>query len=218
MDRTTFRWFAVFLAMASALPAVAVELDVAIGSKSVVVETDRLLRGDAVVFLAVSWPDQPWIPRLETVHETAIVEKNGAVALTWPGGNEIPFRTLVVAVNPRDGSYGVGTPAGFPTLEEELLDPAFVKNEKTGLTDVVRLHGRRFEFLVIRPGVGAWRLGIRDGSEADIDGSSDRVATVSLNSAQTNDRYGSPPSFLQQGDLVIAIDPRTMTAIAGGVS
>jgi hypothetical protein len=123
----------------------------------------------------------------------------------------------VIAVNPRDGSYGYGVPESFPLVEEELLPGSFVLNEDTGLVEAIRLHGRRFEELILRPGVGVWRLSGRDGLPDDVDGASDHVLTASLAAAEASRWFGPPPAYLSAGDRVIAVDVRTMSVISGGL-
>jgi len=192
-------------------------LSVNVHKMSVTVESKALWVGDTTVFHTISWPDQPWIPRLEGAFEPVRVEKRGAAEYDWPDGGEIPFRTIVVVANPRTGDYGIGSPKDFPVGVGQIPLDAFVLNEKTRQVDVIALQGRRYEYMIVRPGIGAWRLLALDGSAADLDGVGNRQTLVALDSAQANERYGAPPASLVSGDLVIAIDCRSMGVLVGGV-
>lgn len=210
----------VFLAVALLAPATGLAgggLTVTVGESTVSADGKSLWKGDTVVFLTVSWPNRPWIPGLVTSLEMVEVTEGGSVTMSWPDEDGVPLRTLVVAANPRAGSYGLGS---HPELDLEtgvLPADALLVNEQTSRIDAIALTGRRVEYLVVRPGGGAWGIHALDGSVTDLDGVGDGDTVVALSSTIPNEMYGPPPVELIRGDLVFAVDCRSLGVLVGGV-
>ncbi len=67
------------------------------------------------------------------------------------------------------------------------------------------------DLVVVRPGIGAWKLSARDGGTADLDGQLDGVLLLDPDDLEAVDPgLTATPGKLRAGDVLFAISPRTL--------
>jgi hypothetical protein len=117
-------------------------------------------------------------------------------------------RTVWLAADGSTGRFTIAGSPGFVPVEVEF--PARgLSRAPNGLLRVLRSRFGRGEMLVLRPGVGAWRVISVDGAASDADKVQDSGATFSLDGALP---VWSPaggdaptPDELAAGDLVVVV-------------
>lgn len=141
------------------------------------------------------------VPRIE---QAADDDGDGAVRLEL--GKEVPLRSVWFAVDLETGEAGVAAPEGFPLLEGDLAGRAI----PAALNRLELQHG--FVYLVlVRPGLGAWKLRAGDGGASDEDGQPDGTLRAALPSLEGIDpTTPPPPERFSPGDLLLVIDPNRM--------
>ncbi|MEM6457177.1 MAG: hypothetical protein AAF772_18960 [Acidobacteriota bacterium] len=85
--------------------------------------------------------------------------------------------------------------------------------------DRLRLMGRAYRLLIVRPGVGAWRLGADDGGHGDIDRAQNGVVTLALEGARSVEANTQTPftGGLQAGDRLFVIQPDRLYTISASL-
>lgn len=141
------------------------------------------------------------VPRIEQV-----ADDDGDAKVRLDLGQDVPQRSIWFAVDLETGEAGVATPEDFPLLEAEL--PARAIPAALNRLDLER----QFVYVVlVRPGVGAWKLRAGDGGASDEDGQPDgtlRAALASLESIGPSP--APPPERFSPKDLLLVIDPNRM--------
>lgn len=168
--------------------------------------------GDAVQFFFVAWPDRPWHPHLMTRSQLRSADHRG-IAIYQMSGEPVPLKSIWCAVNLETGEYVIDTPPDYPLVVEDFPPSALGYNPSSQKLEYIDLSGRRLEIMVIRPGKGAWRLGISDGDQSDLNGPNNRAVRTHVGSF--NDEFGKGNSLtsLERGDVVVVVDPRTMSVL-----
>jgi hypothetical protein len=104
---------------------------------------------------------------------------DGTVSLDL--GEEVPFRSLWVAVDLATGQVTAAAPAGYPLRLVSWRGQGIVRS--SARADRVEDACTFAEVLLVRPGVGAWQLTVGDGSSSDDDGAADGRIAAALGGA-----------------------------------
>lgn len=141
------------------------------------------------------------VPRIELVTED---DGDGKVRYDLPDG--VPVRSIWFAVDLATGEAGVAAPEEFG-LEEGQISARAV-SASFGRFEL----DRGFVYLVlVRPGVGAWRLRAGDGGAYDEDGEPDGTLRAPFAGLEgIGDDPLPPPLSLAPRDLLLVIDPNRM--------
>jgi hypothetical protein len=139
------------------------------------------------------------VPRIELVTD-------GDGKIRFSLSQEVPVRSIWFAVDLETGEAGVAAPEVFGLQEVEF--PARAIPAALNRLDL----DRRFVYAVlVRPGVGAWKLRVGDGGASDEDGQADGTLRASLARLEG---IGSsplpPPAHVSPRDLLLVIDPNSM--------
>lgn len=205
-----FALVATFLLLATA-PALALESRYLAHSIDV---ADVTPGGEVVVFHA-SRQSEGLIPSVG-IHRGVWVDEDGDGVITQELGQEAPRRAVVVAVDLSSGAVTLAAREASLVTETELPADALVTSP-AGEASTLRHHRSRVEMVVVRPGVGAWKISAGDGAETDLDPtkpgaepvsdgtvhfSLDRMEPVAGASVQAE-----PPAGVLPGDVLVMIDP-----------
>jgi hypothetical protein len=167
----------------------------------------RVTRGASVLVVTfVNEPNSYRVKQSASVTTLSDTDNDGAVAMTLA----VTGQSLTVAVDLATGDVGTLTPGGRPI---NLSAKHFTSLARTLRHDADHIDaaGDQLDFLVVRPGVGAWIAETGDDTDADDDPSPDaiRIAVSDLRALSAN----SPSlSTLTHGDVVIAVQPDTLDA------
>jgi len=148
---------------------------------------------------------------LEVVPISVVLEDaggTGSVVFTRAGG--IPWHSVWSAVDVVSGEYTLDVPPGAPRRIGEFI----CEGAWAGATEV-RWRGQRYpfppyvrqlNFLLVRPGVGAWRIYSRDGSSQDADRAIDGRQTIALGDLWPLWGQVVPPTVLKGGDVLVGVE------------
>lgn len=141
------------------------------------------------------------VPRIEQVADD---DGDGAVRLDL--GKEVPLRSVWFAVDLETGESGVAAPEGFPLLEGDLAGRAI-----PAALNRLELDRGLVYLVLVRPGVGAWKLRAGDGGASDEDGQPDGTLRAALAGLEGIDpTTPPPPERFSPSDLLLVIDPTRM--------
>lgn len=132
-------------------------------------------------------------------------DADGVVTLAM----EIPRNGVFVAVDYESGQTAASTSDGsMPRIIK--LPPSHQWKDGTQTVDLNRGY---VDFLLVRPGKGAWVLGIFQGTSSDADGIADGTLRLRLAAMQPLIGKDSPPPHATKKDVLVAIDPKDLDAV-----
>ena len=166
--------------------------------------------GSSIAYVSVSIETAEWMNK--------IVPRDGLLAdADYDGVITIElqvrpaYRSVWGIVDLGSGESVIATPEGFESLP---LDPRDRMNQARGVLsslDAVEIERNELEILLVRPGVGAWRLTAFDGGTTDADQVPNRMIRAALGAMTPLESSGPPPARIAAGDVAIAIDPEELT-------
>jgi hypothetical protein len=151
---------------------------------------------------------EPALFQLGTFCHSIVLTESGAGSVTYEPEGGVAARSVWIAVDLDTAESSLSLPDAGPTLidfaPETLLrsDPT----KSLGATgDRVTDSRSAVDYLLVRPGAGAWTLYVDDGGAADEDGINDGTYTFAV-SAMTPLTGAPAPTALADGDVLIGID------------
>jgi hypothetical protein len=124
-----------------------------------------------------------------------------------PEEGTVLLKSVWAVVDPATGGFAVGAPEGFHLREVPFPGRGFEAGAP-GLVNRLRHELESIFALVVRPGVGAWRLDAWDTSEKDRDGEDDGRVLTSLEDFEPFEASGAgPPERFARDDVIVVIDP-----------
>ncbi len=165
--------------------------------------------GEKVVVFSIAHEASSYVSTIVRREELLADDDNDGVA-RFSLDRAIPRRSIWLAVNFASGELAVGTPADYP-LREVHVPPTAIQADLPGRWR----HDRSYvEFLVVRPGVGAWSLSAGDGAEGDADRNYDGSLEAELATMEPFEGSPAPPEDFAAGDVVMMVDPDRMEFFA----
>lgn len=141
-------------------------------------------------------------------------DHDGVVRFAYPKG--VPFRSVWIAIDERNGDVGAGTRAGYPLRVSDIPPGAWKR--KSADVDTLAIQHKALEFLLIHPGQGAWLWQADQGGRRDEDGVDDGILTITPEHMfPAKKGSGKPPHAFSAGDIVVAIDPFTLEVVTSRV-
>lgn len=159
--------------------------------------------GGEVIFFARSVTDIGGVPRLER-HAFVDRDEDGDGVVTH-ALEEMPQYSIWVAVDAQSGSFASAKSGDFPSKTITLSPQEWREND-----EAVDLSRDYLDFLLVRPGKGAWVLNVFQGGTRDGDGRVDD--NLRLRAADMQPLHGkeSPPPHAAKKDVLAIIDPHTL--------
>lgn len=165
--------------------------------------------GGQVAWLAVLRTDQRYHAELEIQRELLTDDDNdGTVRLPLPAG--VPWKSVWVAVDVTSGSTALGFPDEFEVSSQPLPLGSLLR-DGAGDLDLLHFVSNYAEWLIVRPGAGAWSAAVRDDGNADTDGGLPGESLVPLADFTAVAGSATPPAALASGDRIVVIEPETFT-------
>lgn len=142
------------------------------------------------------------------------VDEDGDGKVSWALEGEVPLRSIWVAVELATGRVAVATPEGYPLRRVGWRGRGLERDEALGADRVEDLRTYA-DVLLVRPGEGAWRLTVGDGSEQDDDGAADGKIAVALDRMRSVEGIAEavPPARFGPKDVVVLVDPNRMEVV-----
>jgi hypothetical protein len=137
-----------------------------------------------------------------------LTDDDGDGKVQWDLGLDVPFRSVWVAVDLATGQVATAAPAGYPLRRVDWRGAGIVRSQSRA--DRVEDARTFAEVLLVRPGQGAWRLTVVDGSAADDDGAPDGKLAAALDRMIPLAGTAEPPSRFDPRDVVVLVDPNRL--------
>ena len=152
----------------------------------------------------------------ETIDATRIIAVDSSGTARVEMRRQVPASTIVAAVDLETGVYSLAVPPGY-RLRRLALPPNALR-KKDDVFAQLGVNQGRINMLLVRPGKGAWRIATNDGSLRDDDRKANGSVSVNASALEPLDaKYGELKKF-QNRDVMVIIDPNTMTIIATEVT
>jgi hypothetical protein len=194
------RWTPSFLLLLLLIPHSAAALPAISFEDQAVVVAGGTPGGEVIVWSVYRERVAGISTRVGRVHRRVAADANGSARLDLGVG--VPELSVWAAVDLTTGQSAIGTPGSFALT---AIDPAARRIDRAlGRLSVDR---HSLELLLVRPGVGSWRLAIHDGGPDDEDGVYDGSLRASLAAMLPDGKTGNAPLQFLKGDLVVAVDP-----------
>ena len=212
MPRSSFHLLVV--ALLSLAPPPAFALDARYTPESI--DLSDLTPGGEALYFHASRQSEGYIPSVG-VHRGVWVDEDGDGTITQPLGAPAPRRAVVVLVDLATGALATAPREETLVTPVEVPTDAFLAGPE-GEISAFRHHRERVEMVVVRPGVGAWKLSAADGTALDVDPTQpsaepvvDGTVHFSLSDMEPvgDSALAEPPEALAPGDVVVMIDPRS---------
>ncbi|HET7433793.1 MAG TPA: hypothetical protein VFN10_03670 [Thermoanaerobaculia bacterium] len=135
----------------------------------------------------------------------SVADSDGDGIVEWALGRPLAQRSMWIAVDMTNGTWVTAAPAGYPVTIIPLTDTHLKKTLGSDV-DQLAFDGTRVDFLVVRPGSGAWH------SVAGLDGPDDETPgddKITLSSYRLEPQGGTTeaaPKQLKKGDVVFIVD------------
>lgn len=142
---------------------------------------------------------------VQTVDLGSDDDGDGVVALTLKDRSQT--RSAWTAIDLSTGKILKGAPKGSPARFRDLLTDSIHQGEAK---KIIR-HSSFAHVLLVRPGTGAWTLTAGDGGASDEDLVNDGKITNSFAQFHPIGASGPPPNQVKKGDVVVAIEPETLS-------
>ncbi len=131
-------------------------------------------------------------------------------------GRAVAAASVWIAVDVGSGAFDIATPASLE-LRRRAWRGQGLRKRPDGRDAIEDLRGQA-EVLVVRPGVGAWRLRLGDGGPSDEDGSADGRLEAALDRLVPLAGGPPPPKEFQPEDLVLLVDPNSLEVVTERVA
>jgi hypothetical protein len=137
-----------------------------------------------------------------------LTDDDGDGTVQWDLGRDVPFRSVWVAVDLATGQVAAAAPEGYPLRRVDWRGLGIVRgNSRADRVEDARTFA---EVLLVRPGQGAWRLTVVDGSAADDDGAADGKLAAALDRMIPVAGTAGPPARFDPKDVVVLVDPNRL--------
>jgi hypothetical protein len=159
---------------------------------------------------AFSLAREPQIGHNKIVPREVLLMENGAGQVVWTLPKPVPLRSIWFFVDLSTGAYGTGVPPGYPAVQVPFTDE-HLKKDIGGDVDRFSLAATLAEFIVVRPGVGAWNSLVvyRDQVDQADDPHKITISVFDLKPALSNTEPA--PKKLRKNDVVFLMDSFSAT-------
>jgi hypothetical protein len=170
----------------------------------------ELTPGGDAVFWSVGREPLGYVQRVVRHHGVEVVDTLGEARFS-PETGAVLLKSAWAIADLATGAVAIGAPPGFVLREIPFPGNGFAAGAP-GRVNRLRHAKAAVDLLVVRPGVGAWRLQAQDTGTADRDGEDDdRVMTDLEDLVPLVEGGPEPPERFARGDVVVVIDPLDLT-------
>ncbi len=140
------------------------------------------------------------------------MDEDGDGSVSWDLEGDVPLRSIWVAVDLATGRVAAAAPVGYPLRRVGWRGRGLGRDGGRAADRVedVRTYA---DVLLVRPGEGAWRLTVGDGSDLDDDGAADGRLAVAIDRLRPVDGSAAEvaaPARFGPKDVVVLFDPNRM--------
>jgi len=170
-----------------------------------------IVPGETAILYGIAHDPEPYgITTRNIIHaETAGSDGRARFAFDRP----LPAHTVLAAVDASTGRYAIASP-GNPAPPVHTLPADAFKKRQDPEYELLDVTTTWLELLCVRPGKGAWYQFATDGALLDLDGRSNGRMLVESGALQRVLGPDDSPKKFKRHDVIVIIDPRTLTVFA----
>jgi hypothetical protein len=173
----------------------------------------ELTPGGDAVFWSVGREPLGAVQRVVRHHGLAVVDALGEARFE-PETGSVLLKSVWAVSDVATGAFAISAPPGFVLREIPFPGNGFAVGAP-GRVNRLRHPKSSLDLLMIRPGVGAWRLRAHDTGAKDRDGKDDDRVMTDLDDLEPFDPAGPEPAErFARGDVVVVVDPHDLTYYA----
>ena len=173
----------------------------------------ELTPGGDAVFWSVGREPLGYVQRVVRHQGVEVVDALGEARFT-PETGAVLLKSVWAVAEVATGAVAIAAPPGFVLREIPFPGNGFAVGAP-GRVNRLRHPKSSLDLLMIRPGVGAWRLRAQDTGLADHDGEDDDQVMTDLDDLEPFDPAGpQPPERYARDDVIVVIDPHDLTYYA----
>jgi hypothetical protein len=187
--------------------AKAAPLSVAASADRVVVQGIR--PGGSIALLSVAHESGYYMTKIVSRRDV-LTDNNRSGRIEYVPDSGVAFRSIWVVVDLETGELAVASRAGFQPVQ--MSDPSDGRGPAVavGPTEFDIGHDQA-DILVVRPGKGAWTIGLRERGTDDLPAAAPGRIHASLTKFRPiKKEFGSAPPAFIPGDVVVVLDPEQM--------
>jgi hypothetical protein len=137
--------------------------------------------------------------------EVILTDHDGDGIVVWELERELATRSIWLAVDMAGGTPAVATPSDYTATRIDLSDVNLKKDFGSEVGQLA-FDGDFVEFIVVRPGTGAWRAAMGRRGPGD-EGTDPERATISIEKLERKAGVtDAAPKHLKRGDVVLMIN------------
>jgi len=187
--------------------------ELAVSFEQAAVLASELTAGGDALFFSVAREPQGYFNRIVRRAGVEVVDALGDARFDLPEG-AVPLKSVWVVADVETGDCTVAAPSGFPLRQVPFPGKAFEVGPP-GLVNRLRHTQEDVDLVLVRPGVGAWRLQTHDGAPTGRDEEAGSGVLTALEDLEPVDATGlPPPDRYAAGDVLVVIDARDLTFYA----
>jgi hypothetical protein len=169
-----------------------------------------LTPGSDAVFWSVGREPLGAVQRVVRHQGVEVVDALGEARIA-PETGEVLLKSVWAVSDITTGAFAISAPPGFVLREIPFPGNGFAVGAP-GRVNRLRHPKSALDLLMIRPGVGAWRLRAHDTGLADHDGEDDDRVMTDLDDLEPFDPGGpEPPERYARDDRILVVDPEDLT-------
>jgi hypothetical protein len=168
-----------------------------------------LTPGGEAVFWSVGREPLGSVQRVVRHQGVEVVDAQGEARFE-PETGAVLLKSVWAVADLSTGAVAIGAPLGFVLREIPFPGNGFAVGAP-GRVNRLRHPKSALDLLMIRPGVGAWRLRAHDTSAKDRDGEDDDRVLTDLDDLEPFDPGGpEPPERYLRDDVLVVLDPHDL--------
>jgi hypothetical protein len=173
----------------------------------------ELTPGGDAVFWSVGREPLGAVQRVVRHHGMAVVDALGEARFE-PETGAVLLKSVWAVSDITTGAFAISAPPGFVLREIPFPGNGFAAGAP-GRANRLRHELSALDLLMVRPGVGAWRLRAHDTGARDRDGEDDDRVLTDLDDLEPFDPGGpGPPERYLRDDVLVVLDPRELAFYA----
>ncbi len=169
----------------------------------------------AAIFGVVSAP-RAYTARV-VEHVAMVQDADGDGTVLYEVADLERYNSVWLVVDMRNGGSTIAGPAAVQARRRGLPAAALLRRNQGAAAQVRERHSLA-SFWFVRPGVGAWRTSVGDGSSEDGDAAADGFATALLSQFTPVGTSPAAPEDFAAGDIVVVLDEFALAASDGRVA
>jgi hypothetical protein len=173
----------------------------------------ELTPGGDVVFWSVGREPLGSVQRVIRHQGVEVVDALGEARFE-PKSGAVLLKSVWAVADLATGALAIAAPPGFVLQEIPFPGHGFAAGAP-GRVNRLRHELSALDLLMVRPGVGAWRLRAHDTGARDRDGEDDDRVLTDLDDLEPLDPGGpEPPERYARDDVLVVLNPRDLTYYA----